>query len=223
MINGNEIPDFGSRLKFLIGKDKCNKRGISQILAKDMLSKGLIEPDEGQTEENCISYSAKSIRNHLKCQSCDSVSAKWISVYMRYFNCSADFLLGRITAPTHRTTDICNNTGLSIPAAELLQEWNQAGFSGLIGCLSNLITNADFRDCLNTMMKLEELYAAKNGDFNRYADIHLRNQISMDLQGIPYTTEAIARDINKDIKTEKYNLNLTLTNMIDSIAKSAAE
>lgn len=154
MLNRNEIPDFGKRLKFLIGKENYKKRGISKIIAADMVEKGLIEPDNDQDKNDCIVNSAKTIRNHLKCQSCDSVSAKWIIVYMRYFKCSADFLLGKINAKNYKTADICKLTGLSQSAAGLLQEWNQDN-PDWISNLDTLIKEPDFIKVLEYMSALK--------------------------------------------------------------------
>lgn len=139
------------------------------------------------------------------------------------FNKTIDYITGKEPYPTPTIKDICLLTGLSVPAAELLEQWNYDGLSALIGCLSALITDKHFKNCLNDVGKLQELYSAKSGNFDSYMDVHQRNQTSMDLQGIPYTTDAIVRDLDREIKTEKYNLNLDLTNMIDSIAKSYAE
>ncbi len=189
MLNGNEIPDFGKRLKYLIGKDNCYKRGISQIIAEDMIKKGLIEPDEGQTEESCISSSAKSIRNHLKCQSFDSVGPKWISVYAHYFNCSADFLLGFINAPTHRTNSICDTTGLSISAAELLQKWTNEGYNEITELpkvLSDLITHDDFPKMLNYIMKLAN---ARNPETEQIE----KQKTYANLSGIEETESAVSQ------------------------------
>lgn len=45
----------------------------------------------------------------------------YLSAYCKFFNCSADYLLGSIDLPTHKGTDINTETGLSNDAIETLK------------------------------------------------------------------------------------------------------
>lgn len=65
------------------------------------------------------SNAAAAIRKHITGKN-KNLESEWIEIYCRYFNCSADYILGFIQEPTHELTEVNEKTGLSSAAISKL-------------------------------------------------------------------------------------------------------
>lgn len=79
---------------------------------KDMVDSGLIS-------DSNLGSKRKAIEDHIKGK-VNSLKWDWIDTYCRFFNCSADYLMGYIEQPTHEITDINKQSGLSRKAIRKL-------------------------------------------------------------------------------------------------------
>lgn len=80
-------------------------------LTSDMELSGLVLPKGG--------YDA--IHRHVF-NDVNDVDITWLHFYCKFFECSADYIIGDIDQPTHETTDVYSKTGLSFSAAKKLLE-----------------------------------------------------------------------------------------------------
>lgn len=117
MNNAHECT-FGERLEKLMvedGIDIAKKKGADTELASRMLARGCLSfyVNEYYQARN----SARTqIGRHRNAISASSLEGKWLKAYCDYFNCSADYLFGYISLPTHTNSDIAKQTGLSSDA-----------------------------------------------------------------------------------------------------------
>lgn len=117
MEKGQNCPNFNTAkaLKELMGNTNIKN---SRSLAKAMYQNGHIKIGDNSKETD-INNARRTIDRHLNGE---GVSSDWMKRYCDYFKCSADYLLGYIEYPTHTTTDIHKETGLSESAIKYLQE-----------------------------------------------------------------------------------------------------
>jgi hypothetical protein len=149
---GAENP-FNERLKKLYelkGIDIAEK-GKSLEVAKDFFKLHIVEysVNSFKTEYQQYSNFARQLRNHLHCANIPETI--WILRYQQYFNCSADYLLGIIDAPTHEIKAIKEITGFDEYAIKKLLSWhdsstNSAGWGKYI---SDIINSEKFIDLMN--------------------------------------------------------------------------
>lgn len=132
MILGNTNPIiFGKRLEFLMKLDDIDitKRGASGILSKRLYERGIIayndQTGDDKARANQRDNTRKTIEEHRKMDSAEKLSGEWIFRYCKYFDCSADFLFGKIELPTHENSDIAQLTGLSLTAIDTLKMFNK--------------------------------------------------------------------------------------------------
>ncbi|MCD8325759.1 MAG: hypothetical protein LUC90_03440 [Lachnospiraceae bacterium] len=80
-------------------------------LSRAMHEMGIFEYSDkpGITKEESIRYKARTINSHLDGRQID---IGFLIAYCDFFHCSADYLLGYISSPTHAATDIVKETGL---------------------------------------------------------------------------------------------------------------
>ncbi|WP_026498927.1 hypothetical protein [Butyrivibrio sp. WCD2001] len=122
-------PNFDERLAFLYklkGID-INERAISAEIAKEFFERKIVLYDEksGKTKYQQHNDLARQLRKHLE-KSGKIPNTVWILRYQKFFNCSADYLLGLIDAPTHEIKSIKELTGLDEKSVEELQYWNSS-------------------------------------------------------------------------------------------------
>lgn len=74
-----------------------------------------------EKKQDCnLSNAYKTIRSHVLDKS--DIEITWLKNYCDFFHCSADYILGYISEPTHEITDINKSSGLSAAAiSELLK------------------------------------------------------------------------------------------------------
>ena len=79
--------------------------------------------DELDSSEKSKKYDSerKKIDVHLKSDTAEHLQSSYLIAYCKFFNCSADYLLGFIDLPTHEFVDISKNTGLSPNAISTLK------------------------------------------------------------------------------------------------------
>lgn len=112
---------FGKRLEFLM-KEKgidITKKGADTKLAKDMLKTGCLS-FYVNVPSNAQGNARVRIGVHRKTSSAENIEGRWLKAYCDYFKCSADYLFGYISSPTHEETDIKKETGLSEKAIKQL-------------------------------------------------------------------------------------------------------
>lgn len=112
---------FGERLEFLMkerGIDPTEK-GADTKLAKDMLKTKCL-PFYVNEALKAQESARVRIGKHRKITSAENIEGKWLKAYCDYFKCSADYLFGYISSPTHEETDIKKETGLSEKAIKQL-------------------------------------------------------------------------------------------------------
>ena len=86
-----------------------------------MYKEGIVKyPNGCKDKEERHRYTARTIDIHLKAKSAESIKGEWIKRYCDYFKCSADYLFGFISLPTHEETDIEKEIGLSRNAIKQL-------------------------------------------------------------------------------------------------------
>ena len=132
---GNRNPingTFGERLMLLMENDEngpidTSKRGAAIELSRRMYNKKILEysSDDYDIQGKNRDNARKLIFEHMKLDSAENISGKWLKAYCDYFKCSADYLLGYIPLPTQKETDIQKETGLSKSAIKILIEWNK--------------------------------------------------------------------------------------------------
>lgn len=138
----------GERIRHLM--DSKNIKNAPDLV-REMVKDGILEKKKFEGEY--LRYTADTINKHLADKQLPD--RKWIDLYCDFFDCSADYLMGYIDYPTHSTTNICQDTGLSAPAAGLLQTWNQDK-PRYIEIISDLLINPVTTEILN---KFIDLYA----------------------------------------------------------------
>lgn len=131
---GNKNPiccTFGERLMFLMENDvngpiDTTRKGAERELGRRMYNKKILEysSDDYDAQGKNRDSARKAIRTHMKLDSAENISGKWLKAYCDYFKCSADYLFGYIDLPTHLNTDIHDAIGLSNDSINVLKEWN---------------------------------------------------------------------------------------------------
>lgn len=122
--------NFANCLKRLY-KEKKNipdltKYGILQDIAREMLASGIIIPnsDNEESQKDQVQNVAHVLREHLKIDSAERISGQWLLIYTKYFDCSADFLTGKIDTFNHDMIDATEKTGLSEKAIETIASYD---------------------------------------------------------------------------------------------------
>ncbi len=219
---GNQILSSGERLRHLM--DTRNIKNASQ-LSYEMFKAEIFESSETENLkddiESYINNKAKSINNHLR--DC-VINAEWLKRYCDFFQCSADYLLGYISEPTHTITDIAAETGLwekSIHFLKMVPEMT-ACINALISddtsyklChdFSNLLFKGEkYRSDENLLKKIKKMLkiVPDNGEYNQIKDIYDK-------------IERRRKDTEKEIKSELYEMGIIWGNFTRKISIGEAE
>ncbi len=132
--NTNTISSRLSYLYSLKGID-TNKKGWYLSVVDSMKSAGLLVFDDNKSR----AYNGHVIDGHIKRPPKSGLSFEWIDRYCKYFNCSADYIMGYIEAPNHDQKTVEELTGLSQEsAAVLLNKSNNVAY-----ILDNLLSAFD--------------------------------------------------------------------------------
>lgn len=118
MLNNTHICTFGERLEKLMVDDGINidkKKGADTELAAKMLKSGCLNFYVNEYQKS-LNSARTQIGRHRKVDSASNLDGKWLKAYCDYFGCSADYLFGYISLPTHTASDIQKQTGLSSDA-----------------------------------------------------------------------------------------------------------
>lgn len=93
-------------------------KNLPRILARRIVESGVIPvhefEDKGYVLENTRQKIARDINNGYP------LKVEFLDWYCRYFNCSADYLMGYIDTPTHEVKEVQELTGLNHGAVETL-------------------------------------------------------------------------------------------------------
>jgi len=114
----NEFLKFGDRLEYLMKTKGYTGRGKSTRLAEAFIDEGYIIVEENNRKRK-IQDTKRSIDIHLNYDRC-VLQGIWMDRYCRFFECSADFLMGYIDRPTHEISSVFESTGLDDNAIETL-------------------------------------------------------------------------------------------------------
>lgn len=101
-------------------------------LAKELYEKGYVSVNQKKEsfsdpcviDNNAVASIEKKIQKHLNADKPDKLQGEFVMAYCRFFGCSADYLFGYIALPTHKTTNIYEETGLSENAIDRLVQLN---------------------------------------------------------------------------------------------------
>lgn len=110
---------------------------------------------------NAIGAVDKKIQDHLKLDNTDKLQGEFAKAYCDFFKCSADYLFGYIEYPTHTTTDICKETGLSESAIKYLQEKSRS--KHYTDILNILLRPGNFDNALYHISEYIEAASLYNG------------------------------------------------------------
>ena len=122
----DEYSGFGKKLMGLMcesGYDtapKLARKLYDSGVVKVKPRNGKYEDDDGtEQRKNAIGSVQKKIEKHLKSEICD-IQGEFIIAYSRFFQCSADWLLGftDVRTPNIEVRQICEKTGLSEAAVD---------------------------------------------------------------------------------------------------------
>lgn len=115
--------DFVNRIIFL-----CSQKGIKyksienlpRVLAMEFVNSGIVSLTAGakETKEGLIENTRQKISRDIKNGS--PLKVEFLDWYCRFFNCSADYLMGYIDTPTHEEKGIQELTGLDPEAVKTL-------------------------------------------------------------------------------------------------------
>lgn len=112
--------DFVNRIVFL-----CSQKGIKyksienlpRVLAMEFVNSDIVPLIAG-TKEDLIENTRQKISRDIKNGS--PLKVEFLDWYCRFFNCSADYLMGYIDTPTHEEKKIQELTGLKPEAVKTL-------------------------------------------------------------------------------------------------------
>ena len=131
--NHDDMKLFKNRLWFLMsgtGYDTAGKlaaaligRGLVSVRHADYTPGDAWDPLQ---EKKDIEATRKKVERHLNADTADALQGEFVRAYCQLFNCSADFLFGFISTPTHAQTDIAAETGLTTAAVKTLLECHSA-------------------------------------------------------------------------------------------------
>lgn len=142
---------FRERLEFLMKERGINtaEKGANTKLAKDMLKTKCLPFYVNETLKAQESARVR-IGEHRKVLSAESIEGKWLKAYCDYFGCSADFLFGYISLPTHKESDIQENINMSYSAIQKMM----AGDNYLLDLIVNSKEYFEIDYMFNQMMEL---------------------------------------------------------------------
>lgn len=137
--------DFVNRIIFL-----CSQKGIKyksienlpRVLAMEFVNSGIVSLTAGakETKEGLIENTRQKISRDIKNGS--PLKVEFLDWYCRFFNCSADYLMGYLDTPTHEEKGIQELTGLNGSASRSLLKKDYA----VITSLNVLLTGLDDPD-----------------------------------------------------------------------------
>lgn len=132
--------DFVKRLVFL-----CSQKGIKyksienlpRVLAMEFVNSGIVSLTAGakETKEGLIENTRQKISRDIKNGS--PLKVEFLDWYCRFFNCSADYLMGYIDTPTHEEKSMKELTGLAPGATKILVD----KYPIVIDALNDLLTD----------------------------------------------------------------------------------
>lgn len=116
---------FGIRLEALMKQEgiDISKKGANADLARKMIKNESLSFLVNEDMRKRVETARSRIENHRKTDSAENIEGKWLKAYCDFFKCSADYLFGHIDFPTHTSTDISNETGLSENAIKMLHNF----------------------------------------------------------------------------------------------------
>lgn len=154
---GLKNPDltFGQRLEALMQEDGIAiSKTASLALSKRLYEKGILKYNnsdyDAQAKER--DNARRQIDKHRGIDSATRISGYWLKNYCDYFQCSADYLFGYISLPTHEKSNMQNQTGLSKESIDkLFALYNTAGSKidildakSCINIINGLLNSEDF-------------------------------------------------------------------------------
>ena len=134
------------------------KKSTSAIVAAELLEKGYIDCyiptdadgniDEAEKQKKVYAIS-KSLKKHVCYDSLNQIDMQYLFVYVKYFDCSMDYLIGKIDTFNHDLIDATEKTGLSEKTIETI-----AGYDNFQKELLESMATADndiLKHTLNTL------------------------------------------------------------------------
>ena len=196
----NDFLKTGERIRYLM-----NKKGIKNApaLAEAMYTAGIISYPEDMEEKNmtkkeCHLSAGRTINNHLKyLNSPEQLSGLWVKRYCDFFHCSADYLMGYISQPTHETASVHDQTGLSEKAIRILQKFYERDrATGYSETVSHLIEDKDFELLLH-YIKMKESGFLETTSYNlAYSSLKAQDVID-------FKTSTVFNDISKRVRKRR--------------------
>ena len=227
---------FGRRL-FLIGeKNGCKgPAAIADALYKNDDCFKLLTP-RGRSEKYKFNKDKdtaaimRRVQDHLDCVNAYDVSSNYLLAYSILFDCSMDFLYGKIDVecPNLEIFDISKKTGLSIEVCKRLVYCSKDGESPVVDDWSAILGSdlynsvpADWRFITNKIYERMELEAKLEG-------LKWEKTFFYDNNIDPYNEELFisSRDIDFDIRTvneEIANMDASFYGMLSKVSKNIAD
>ena len=230
--NQEPLSEFGKRLYSLIDEydsaeeNKDNLIKSPKGLAKQLYDLGLIHVNtrenfdyESREYNNAIGSIEKSIVNHIKTGIIKDQKGEFVIAYSRFFNCSADYILGLtdIRTPDVEIRRICELTGLSESVVGRLIESRRKGQLQQTGCWSMLMGSELYYTVPEDWLTLAE-----------EAQISMQKEVEFDVLQWEETqaTGPAKMDIRLDMegaKQEKDSRRAAFYGMLSKISRNVAD
>lgn len=140
--------DFVNRLVFLCSQNGIKYKDIKnlpRVLSEELVNSGIVPLIAG-TKEDLIENTRQKISRDIKNGS--PLKVEFLDWYCRFFNCSADYLMGYIDTPTYEEKGIQELTGLNGSASRSLLKKDYTVITSLNVLLTGL-DNPDVNDSLS--------------------------------------------------------------------------
>lgn len=185
--NHEDMTLFKNRLWKLM-----EKKGIDSAagLARELSKKNLVKVNFRETEEiftdkdiaqKKIWAIERKVKIHLNSETAECLKGDFVLAYCKFFECSADYLFGKIECSTHEK-QICHNlTGLSEDAIEILEEDKNSYFPYALTAINFLLQKDDYIDDKRELFHLILQYILLSQNIKSYYECGISKMENKDI------------------------------------------
>lgn len=224
--NHDDMTLFKNRLWKLM-----EKRGLNSAskLAKELSKSNLVKVNFRKTDEiftneemeqKKIWAIEQKVKKHLNSESTTHLQGEYILAYCKFFDCSADYLFGKIEYSTH-AKQICHNlTGLSEDAIEALEAEKNSFFPYALTAINFLLEKDEFIDDKRELFHLIIQYTLSSQNIKSYQECDVPKMESENIALCDeYGSIVCNAPVNKMANVFLLSINELLSKLKNNIAK----